>query len=185
MRASGIVLYYFGGTSDLGRTNYAGVAGTSFSDATTAAQASGPGANYAMFEGIFTNRSKNSTLSVTDGTSNTLLFGEGLGGANPASRDFQWTWMGVGAIPTFQGLQMGQSVVNGGVAAVSNPSYSSFNSAHDAVVNFCFADGSVRGLHPGGSTQRNPTSIPSDWYIFQMLAGKADGQVWNTSSLLD
>jgi prepilin-type N-terminal cleavage/methylation domain-containing protein/prepilin-type processing-associated H-X9-DG protein len=189
-QASGIVLFYFAesnnpGISGIGRTNYAGVAGTSFSNAVTAAVASGPGANYSMFEGIFTNRSKTSTLSIQDGTSNTLMFGEGLGGNSPGSRDFQWTWIAIGAMPTFQGMQMGQSVVNGGVAATSTPSWSSFNSAHDAIVNFCFADGSVRPLHPGGSTQRNPTSFGSDWYVYQMLAGKSDGQTWNTSSLLD
>jgi hypothetical protein len=187
-RASGAVLLYFAestnpGISGLGRTNYAGVAGTSFSDATTSAVASGPGANYAMFQGIFTNRSKTRTTDVTDGTSNTLLFGEGLGGS--PTGDLQWTWMGVGAIPTFQGIQDGQSVVNGGVAATSNPSWSSFNSAHGGIVLFCFADGSVRGLHPGNSTQRNPTSPGSDWYVYQQLAGMRDGQTWNTADLLD
>jgi prepilin-type N-terminal cleavage/methylation domain-containing protein len=189
-RASGVVLFYFPeasnpGISSLGRTNYAGVAGTSFSDATTKAAASGPGANYAIFEGIFTNRSKTRVTDITDGSSNTLMFGEGLGGSFPGGRDFEWTWIGVGAVPTFQGIQAGQSVVNGGNPSVSNPTWSSFNSAHEAVVNFCFGDGSVRGLHPGSSTQRNPTSPGSDWYVYQMLAGKADGQTWSTSTLLD
>src|SRR5262249_29273213 len=158
-RASGVVILYFPGNSTLGRTNYLGVAGTSWSDATTAAQASGPGANYAMFQGIFTNRSKTRVTDITDGSSNTLLFGEGLGGSSPGARDFAWSWMGCGALATFAGIQDGQSIISGTSPAVTNPSWSSFNSAHSGIVNFCFADGSVRVLRPGNSTQRNPTTL--------------------------
>jgi prepilin-type N-terminal cleavage/methylation domain-containing protein len=187
LRASGAVLLYFPestnhGISGLGRTNYTGVAGTSWSDATTNAQASGPGANYRMFQGIFTNRSTTRITDVTDGSSNTLMFGEGLGGTSPGARDFQWTWMGVGACATFAGIPNGQTISNG---TVTNPGWSSFNSAHEGIVHFCFADGSVRALRPGSTTQRNPTSPGSDWYVYQMLAGMQDEQTWSASNILN
>jgi prepilin-type N-terminal cleavage/methylation domain-containing protein len=186
-RASGAVLLYFPesqnpGISGLGRTNYTGVAGTSWSDATTSATASGPGANYAMFQGIFTNRSQTRITDITDGSSNTLMFGEGLGGTSPGARDFQWDWIAIGACATFGGIPNGQTISSG---AVTNPTWSNFNSMHGGIVYFCFADGSVRGLSPGSSTQRNPTSPGSDWYVYQMLAGMQDGQTWSTASLLN
>src|SRR5262249_19347177 len=153
-RASGAVLSYFA-RSDLGRTNYLGVAGTSWSDATTSAAASGPGANYAQYQGIFTNRSKTRVTDILDGSSNTLLFGEGLGGSFPGARDFQWTWMGCGALATFAGIANGQQITSAGTPTVTNPAWSNFNSAHGGIVYFCFADGSVRSLRPGNTTQRN------------------------------
>jgi prepilin-type processing-associated H-X9-DG protein len=51
--------------------------------------------------------------------------------------------------------------------------------------NVAFADGSVRGVRTGNTTQRNPTTAGSDWYVFQSLSGMRDGQTLNTSSLLD
>ena len=140
----------------------------------------------AGYQGLFTNRKpvSMSQLTTRDGSSNTLMFGEGLGGTSPGARDFQWSWMGVGAMATFQGIQDGQTVTNGGTTSVANPSWSSFNSAHGGIVHFCFADGSVRALRPGNSPQRNPTTAGSDWYVYQMLAGMRDGSTWDSSSLL-
>src|SRR5439155_4946309 len=102
------------GVTDLGKTNYAGVAGACWNNATTSAPNSGPGANYALYEGIFTNRSKTRTTSIMDGTSNTLMFGEGFGGSSPGTRDLSWSWVSVGAVPTFVGITNGQTVTNGG-----------------------------------------------------------------------
>ena len=41
-----------------------------------------------------------SLVNITDGTSNTLMFGESLGGTNEGPRDFNLAWMGAGALPT-------------------------------------------------------------------------------------
>jgi prepilin-type processing-associated H-X9-DG protein len=52
---------------------------------------------------------------------------------------------------------------------------------HPGIVQFVFADGSVRQLRHGGSHQRNsPTS--SAWWCFQALAGMQDGDL-RTSEL--
>jgi prepilin-type N-terminal cleavage/methylation domain-containing protein len=171
--AEGAVLYYFPGVMDLGKTNYTGVAGPGWGIGSIAAPSAG-GANYRPYAGVFTNRSTVKLTQITDGTSNTLMFGEGFGGSAPGGRDFQWTWMGVGACATFQGLRP---------CNLSNPSgfndtrcsWAGFNSAHTGLVNFCFADASVRPVRVGQSYVRNPTS--ADWYTFQALAGMKDDNV--------
>jgi prepilin-type N-terminal cleavage/methylation domain-containing protein len=173
--AAGAVMYYFPG-ENLGKTNYTGVAGPGWSDGATYAPSAG-GANYRPYTGVFTNRSKNTVQGIQDGSSNTLLFGEGLGGNAPGDRDFQWSWMGTGAMATFQGLRPcspDPPGINSNNSTVC--SWASFSSRHTGVVLFCFGDGSVRGLHHGGSHQRyQPTS--DAWYAFQALAGIADSDL--------
>mgnify|MGYP001573866382 CR=1 FL=1 len=173
--AEGAVLYYFGGYSALGKTNYTGVAGPGWNDGSLAAPAA-LGANYRPYTGIFTNRSAVSFPKITDGSSNTLMFGEGLGGNHPGSRDFEWTWAGVGAMATFRGL------CNGARNSATAINWAGFSSAHTGVVQFCFGDGSVRGLRHGGSSARNPATGASgtpniDWWTFQAMCGMQDGQV--------
>jgi prepilin-type N-terminal cleavage/methylation domain-containing protein len=181
--AEGAVMYYFPGEVTLGKTNYTGVAGPGWNDGSIAAPSS-LGANYQPYTGIFTNRSKVKLGLVTalDGASNTLMFGEGLGGNFPGVRDFQWTWMGTGAMATFRGLCDGPK---GSATAVS---WAGFSSAHTGVVQFCFTDGSVRGLRHGGSSARSPstgaTGTPSaGWWAFQAMAGYRDADIRDTSIL--
>jgi prepilin-type N-terminal cleavage/methylation domain-containing protein len=174
--AAGAVMYYFPGEKTLGKSNYIGVAGPGWSDGATYAPAAG-GANYRPYTGIFTNRSKVKITTVSDGSSNTLLFGEGLGGAQPGPRDFQWTWMGAGAMATFQGLRpCTPSPAGTDPNNATECSWASFSSNHTGVVQFCFGDGSVRGLHQNGSWQRyQPTS--DAWWAFQALSGYHDGDI--------
>jgi prepilin-type N-terminal cleavage/methylation domain-containing protein len=114
----GAVLWYYGTYSALAKTNYIGVSGASGSYAHTASPSDGPGANLALYEGIFTNRSKTRMETVSDGTSNTLLFLEIIGGGLPYSTplpglpsgntgnlNVQHTWCGSGALGTKFGLQ--------------------------------------------------------------------------------
>jgi prepilin-type N-terminal cleavage/methylation domain-containing protein len=181
---------YFGGgnTIDLGLSNYAGVAGAlgKASESSTSDAASGPGANLAQYEGILFNRSKTSIVSITDGTSNTLMFGEGLGcEATGGTQSFKWAWMGIGGLPTKFGIAPG----GGGPTPTSTNAGASlggwnyFSSAHTGTVQFAMGDGSVRALRPGSTGVRNPTSAGSDWYIYQAMAGKTDGQVYNLTQL--
>jgi prepilin-type N-terminal cleavage/methylation domain-containing protein/prepilin-type processing-associated H-X9-DG protein len=182
--AYGIVVEYYSYSdgppySTMGRTNYAGCAGACFSGATTAAISSGPGFNYSIYTGIFTNRSAVKPTDVTDGTSNTFLFGETLGGAFPGARDLAFSWMGGGVEPTFAGI----GPIWSGTTNTNVTGYQSYSSAHDGgIINFCFADGSVRPVQPGSSGLRNPAS--TDYFVLQSLSGYADGQALNTSSLL-
>jgi prepilin-type N-terminal cleavage/methylation domain-containing protein/prepilin-type processing-associated H-X9-DG protein len=175
------IIYVFNPPADqmpAGRSNYAGVAGACGRDASRADPNSCPdvgGADLSKYEGIFTNRSRNGLDRIPDGTSNTLMFGEGIGGdtAPGHSRDFAWSWMGVGTVATKFGLgQPGYPYGN----SLLGTSWSNFSSRHPSGVNFCFADGSVRMLRFGATTQRTPT-CSSDWYLLQALAGMADGVV--------
>jgi prepilin-type processing-associated H-X9-DG protein len=174
--SAGVVMYYFGGVSDLGKTNYTGIAGPGWAHGTTSAPSAG-GANYSLYTGIFTNRSRVKITDVIDGTSNTLMFGEGLGRTYPGSPDFQWTWMGTGAMATFNGLKTGGTSPPGILPQnATEITWAGFSSLHTGVVQFVFADGSVRAINGRDSYQRlMPTSAA--WYSFQALSGMRDNDL--------
>ncbi|HLJ92215.1 MAG TPA: DUF1559 domain-containing protein [Gemmataceae bacterium] len=65
--------------ANLGRTSYLGVGG---------AFGQGTNATLNKYEGLFTNRSQNSLGRIPDGTSNTLLFGEILGGQSNGVKEY-------------------------------------------------------------------------------------------------
>ncbi|MFT3881371.1 MAG: DUF1559 domain-containing protein [Gemmatales bacterium] len=177
--------------NELGRSNYFGCAGASGRGTQTIdlAPLTGlpAGTNMNTFEGIMTNRSRKTLgqITVQDGTSNTFLFGESTVANNPATwvvagqqtvRQFESSWMGAGSIPTVAGLNQPLFEV---------PFYC-FGSRHPSVVQFAFADGAVRGVRRGTTyvtVIANP--MPSDWVIFQQLAGYRDGFTNDTSSILD
>ncbi|MCI0459443.1 MAG: DUF1559 domain-containing protein [Gemmataceae bacterium] len=166
-----------------GRTNYSGVAGANgvdFHPNFTVDTSSG-NTDLRPYVGLFGNRTQNSLSSVPDGTSHTLMFGEGVGGEISATtngvRNFAWSWAGVGAVPTKFGLgRAGQSFGNGLPGAGST----NFSSFHPGGVQFCFGDGSVRMLRFGATTIRNPTPS-ADWRLLQQLGGMKDGQVITSS----
>jgi prepilin-type N-terminal cleavage/methylation domain-containing protein len=169
-----------GNQYDLGKTNYSGVAGAlgKASEVVTSDPVSGPGANLALYEGVFFNRSKASIVSLTDGASNTLMFGEGLGGlAQGGSRDFAWSWMGIGAVALKFGL------APGGGAGATNGGWNYFSSRHTGIVQFGMGDGSVRGVRIGSTGIRNPAPTDGDWWILQSMGGKADGKVYDLNRL--
>ena len=158
----------------LGRSNYFGCAGLS---------GRGTSSLWAKYEGIFTNRSENALGSIPDGTSNTLMLGEAYGGDLQGRRLAIPTWMGVGMCPTWGGLAPGRLDVQHAAH---------FNSKHPGVVQFCFADGSVRRLRKGSSwidwlgfevSTRWPDRYPADWWVLQELAGMRDGGTRDRSSI--
>jgi prepilin-type N-terminal cleavage/methylation domain-containing protein/prepilin-type processing-associated H-X9-DG protein len=120
------------GNAILGRTNYTGMAGYA------------PGQN---LPGLFTYQSHTSLGHIPDGASNTILFGEYVG--------CNITWNGSGGIANGPGGMswvfgffysgFGAPTINN-MAATNNNEF--FSSNHTALVNFCFADGSVHGLSP-------------------------------------
>lgn len=151
---------------DLGRSNYSGVCG-----------ALGIGGPWGIYEGILCNRTSNTLgqITVEDGTSNTLLFGEYLASNDPnfnqpTIRHYSGTWMGIGAGGTAAGMP-----------DVKEPPWYCFSSRHPAGVQFCFADGSVRVLRRGSTA----TLFSPDWYELQEMAGRNDGGNRDWSSLLE
>jgi prepilin-type N-terminal cleavage/methylation domain-containing protein len=137
---------YFGPSySSLGKTNYASNAGYI-------------GGGYQPLQGPYYSDSKTKITSITDGTSNTLGFGEYLGGHNPGQRDFVGTWMGTGGMPTAWGLP-------------DNSEWYQFGGRHTGVVLFGLCDGGVRGLRRG---------IDSSTFLY--LSGMNDGVVVNSNA---
>ncbi len=156
----------------IGLTNYLGVSG---------ARGGAPHPLLDPWEGLLFNRSQSSLARVPDGTSATLLFGEGLGhlppSGTPGESPLVWgcSWMAVNVGGTFKGLQ-----------GPRNSSGDAFSSRHPDLVQFCFADGAVRGLRRGQTFWTSDPATPPqpDWYLLQQLAGRQDGQTADTSPIL-
>jgi len=156
-----------------GRTNYAPNAGA----------IGAPSVNfYGTWLGPFTDISNNKVGAIPDGTSNTIFFGEILGGAyfnvacnstGTASRDFSAAWMGAGAFPTAWGLPDNPRDPAGG------PCWYTYGGKHTGVIQFGFGDGSVRSVRKGIAT----SFFSADWYAFQRAAGMQDAQVVDFSVL--
>jgi prepilin-type N-terminal cleavage/methylation domain-containing protein len=146
----------------LGRTSYLGCAGylgnmpsqtIPTGDATKMGLPAGvPAINY---EGIFTTRSKTRFANITDGSSNTLLYGEATGGWVNQRPEVTFSWMGCGLLPSFTGLSL-----NG----APRKRWSNFSSEHAGTVQFVLADASVR-----------PVSPQIDYGSYVALSGIHDG----------
>ena len=148
---------------ELGRSNYLGVGGAFGNvDRLDAFHA-----QFYPFKGIYYANSQTRISEISDGTSNTLSFGEYLGGlSRTGTRPLELSWMGAGWLPTKYGL-----------APVYGPQGNDYNiwmfqSGHTGVVNFAFADGSVRGI-----------SQTADFNAFIAASGMADGTVFDPSDL--
>jgi prepilin-type N-terminal cleavage/methylation domain-containing protein/prepilin-type processing-associated H-X9-DG protein len=154
-----------------GKTNYAPVGG-GYGQVGSTNSRFGPGANLRKYAAIFGNRSKTSLQAITDGTSNTLMFGEGVATGDGL---YQWQWYNVTAIPTVWGLSNDANATN---------TVFRFASRHTGTVQFAMGDGSVRGLRPGSSTQNGVTAgtnASTDWWALMRMAGMADGDVLDNS----
>jgi hypothetical protein len=115
-------------------------------------------------------------IAVQDGTSNTLMFGENIGGVGVGSKDRVCSWFGAGAMGTYYGLGRGNTT-----AAQGGSTWYRFSARHAAVVQFCFGDCSTRGVRYGTTTTPGST----DWWVLIELSGRKDGGNRNTAALLD
>jgi prepilin-type N-terminal cleavage/methylation domain-containing protein len=155
---------YFGGSAasiGLGATDYIASAGA-------LGNVSGSGDTfYGQWMGPFYQGSSVSLTWITDGTSNTLMFGESLGGTNQGARDFNLSWMGAGCLPTAWDL-------------INPCQWNSFGSNHTGVVQFAFCDGSVHMLRKVGPTT---PWFDTQWYTLMGASGMQDGNVVDLSQL--
>jgi prepilin-type N-terminal cleavage/methylation domain-containing protein len=183
-----------------GVTNYVGISGALGRGNSTSGGSyiTVPNQGWGLYEGIMVNRGvlKLGQLTNQDGTSNTLMLGEAIGGigyypaptstlpvneqvAN-APRQVRYSWMGTGG----GGVVLGMPVLA--------PTAFHASSRHPAVVQFCAADGSVRGVRRGTTAITPPGTFLSsllpptnDWFTFMEMVGRNDGGVRDTSSLID
>ncbi len=178
---------YAPGDEQLGRSNYLGVAGLggTFTFSVPAPNPLGlnPAPTFGGYEGIMLNRSKISLgqITVLDGTSNTLMFGEGLGGKGVAPRGSAYAWFGVGGLGTGLGLGRGNTLPVGEGGA----DYWRFSSRHVAGVQFAFADGGIRTVRFGTTPWLGFGPVTADWALLQQLAGRRDGYSNDTSAILE
>jgi prepilin-type N-terminal cleavage/methylation domain-containing protein len=166
-----------------GLTNYLGVCGARGSQSIQPSVDQG----WLQYKGLFDNRTTTNLPWATDGTSNTLMFGEVMG--QWAGQDFQFGhgWMGMGAMGTWHGL-----------GGPTNSTLVQFGSRHTAVVHFAFADGSVHGLArvvdnsamasiAGQVPDPWPSTLAAGfplWFTYQQLGGFQDGGVPNMAGLV-
>jgi len=149
----------------LGRTNYLGCSGVA---------GNGDSFAFGTYEGAMCNRSTLTLgqLTVQDGTSNTLMFGEAMGTPPSGPRITAFSWFGAGSMGTLYGMTLDPT----------NPNHPwMFGSRHPAVVQFCFGDCSTRGVRRGTTA----TFLSDDWFVLSELAGRKDGGNRNRSALMD
>ncbi len=149
---------------ELGRSNYVGCAG-GLGDVPSLPDGR---PSWSRYKGIYMMGSHTKIGDIKDGLSNTIAFGETLGGTGlQGTRNFVFSWMGAGSMPTAWGLKP----VYG--AAGNDFDWIMFSSYHPASDNFAFADGSVRSI------ARNV-----DFNTFVFASGMKDGRVYD-ATLLD
>ena len=161
-----ITLGYFQGMGrNYGRTSYISSAGA-IGDAQT-----GTNPPYSNYRGPFYPNSKVKLVGVSDGTSNTIAFGETLGGSSNF-RQYGISWMGAGGQATAWELRDPQFGV-----------WNQFASLHTGIVPFAYLDGTVKLVritacdsapYPGAAA--NPLWFNSRWYQMQYVGGTNDSQ---------
>jgi prepilin-type N-terminal cleavage/methylation domain-containing protein len=132
---------------ELGASNYIGNAGRI-------------GLGDPTYTGPYDQNSKTKITDISDGTSNTIAFGETLAGTAVGGRNYRLSWGGTGSMPTAWGLPNDQEA-----------QWYMFSSRHTGIILFGFCDGSVRGLRKG--TGRSGAAYNA--YLF--ASGARDGQV--------
>jgi prepilin-type N-terminal cleavage/methylation domain-containing protein len=160
------------GTAGVGLTNYLGVAGV-WGDLNVF----GHGLqSWRPYKGLFYNTTRTArnqvtldALTSTDGTSNTLMFGESLNSTFGTPRDVGFTWAGAGYLTAYFCIPSSRADVYWG----------DWSSNHTGdIVNFAYGDGSVR---PVRATGRDTTlAIPHDPLTpneraFWAISGYGDG----------
>jgi type II secretory pathway pseudopilin PulG len=184
---------------NLGRTNYVMCSGGS-GNGTPAAP---PTDIFAKYVGCFSNRSQLTLgqLTVQDGTSNTLLVGETLGGNRIGGvTDSVIPWIVPSATATGAGLGKGNAYNedldptgqgwNPNNQNLRGGAWWRFSSQHAAGCQFAYGDGSVRTVKYGATTAptaniTTATPLTLDYMLLMQLAGRKDGYANDTASITE
>lgn len=154
------------------KTNYIGVSGVAGSHGELETLSNGKQAS--RYAGILGNRYQLTLGYITakDGTSNTLMMGETLGGSY-ADRQTAYAWVGSSSLPVYRGI-----AIKGLPASLGGADETRFSSVHNSGVQFLFADGSVRTIGSDGTTSGLTGSGDwlGPWGVLQRLAGWKDGE---------
>ncbi|HET6574141.1 MAG TPA: DUF1559 domain-containing protein [Fimbriiglobus sp.] len=168
----------------LGATNYVGVGGSfgvmglGATDAEKGAFTHSRVLPAGQTNPVATPPRRNGEVTITgipDGTSNTMLFGESLGGgwsgsANPDQKlQTVWTWMGAGTYSTLWGIPR-----------LEDRWPLDWSSNHAGVCQFVFGDGSVRAVR---APVASASPMTSDYRAFRIAGAIADGLVLDASAL--
>jgi prepilin-type N-terminal cleavage/methylation domain-containing protein len=150
--------YFPGANQPLGASNYIANAGALGNDTW---------GGYGIWIGPYTTNSTTRTATIADGSSNTLAFGETLGGTNQGTRDYYLPWIGAANLPTVFDL-------------LDPCNLYTYGSNHTAIVHFAFCDGSVHMLRKVG---KDTPWFNSQWYALMNASGMQDGSVVDFSQL--
>jgi hypothetical protein len=176
----------------LGRTNYVPTSGGAGIAAT--APLNDPCAAYV---GVFSNRSDLTLgqLSVQDGTSNTICWGETLGGSRKPDCDTVIPWIAGCVMSVGAGLGRGSDLnedhaPNGWdpVLGATGAAWWRYSAMHPAGVQFVFGDNSVRTIRYGNTkpiTIVANQNLNNDYMVLLQLAGRKDGLLADASGIMD
>jgi prepilin-type N-terminal cleavage/methylation domain-containing protein/prepilin-type processing-associated H-X9-DG protein len=146
------VYNYPGFGAEMGASSYIGCAGYASGNSTSAQK----------YAGVYGANKPTRIVTIGDGTSNTIGFGEAVSGTY-AGHNYRLTWMGAGSMPTAYGITPRNN--NAGFPW-------QFRSYHNGNVNFAFCDGSVRSI-----------KTTADNNVFIAASGANDGVNYDPNAL--
>jgi prepilin-type N-terminal cleavage/methylation domain-containing protein/prepilin-type processing-associated H-X9-DG protein len=184
-------------------SSYTGNAGTWFNN--WLAPTYSPPTGFQQMNGVLYAFSNTTLASITDGTSNTIMYGEHARAIEDASDQSTWHWWPSGYygdtnFTTYWPINPNKKLPNSssgvGIAAsstcrgvVTNPEVEAASSMHPGGANFCFMDGSVHFIkdsiscwvnNPANSTGSIPyTCVPNGLTVTTSSGG--DPVIWNVA----